>query len=79
VHEFLLRREIQSPAAILRSATSINAELLGEPDLGRIRPGSVADILLVDGDPLKDIAVLSKDGRGLSAIMKAGKFHKRPS
>ncbi|MEP6547141.1 MAG: amidohydrolase family protein [Gammaproteobacteria bacterium] len=74
--EFTLRREVQSAAAILRSATSINADLLGEPLLGRIAPGCEADIIIVDGDPLQDIAVLAKDGRGIRTIMKSGHFHK---
>jgi hypothetical protein len=33
--------------------------------------------LIVDGDPLADINVLAQDGRGLTAIMKAGEFIKR--
>jgi imidazolonepropionase-like amidohydrolase len=48
-----------------------------EPKLGKIQPGCYADILIVDGDPLADINVLAQDGRGLKAIMKAGRFHKR--
>lgn len=75
--EFILRREVQSAAAILRSATSINADLLGEPTLGRIAPGCVADLIVVDGDPLEDIGVLAQDGRGIRGIMKGGTFHKR--
>jgi imidazolonepropionase-like amidohydrolase len=75
--EFTLRREVQSSLSILRSATSINADLLGEPTLGRIAPGCEADILIVAGDPLKDIGVLAQDGRGVHSIMKAGRFHKR--
>ena len=74
--EFTLRREVQSAAAILRSATSINADLLGEPLLGRIAPGCEADIIIVDGDPLKDVTVLAKDGRGVRSIMKSGRFYK---
>jgi len=76
--EFLIRREVQSSAAILRSATSVNAEILMEPELGKIQPRCQADILIVDGDPLADISVLAQDGRGLTAIMKAGEFIKRP-
>ncbi|MGC2030771.1 MAG: amidohydrolase family protein [Steroidobacteraceae bacterium] len=75
--EFLIRREVQSSASILRSATSVNAEILMEPELGKIQPGCQADILIVDGDPLADINVLAQDGRGLTAIMKAGEFIKR--
>jgi imidazolonepropionase-like amidohydrolase len=74
--EFRIRREVQSAAAILRSATGINAEILMEPQLGKIQPGCCADILIVDGDPLEDIGVLAQDGRSLSAIMKAGEFVK---
>ncbi|HZO23485.1 MAG TPA: amidohydrolase family protein [Steroidobacteraceae bacterium] len=77
--EFLLRREVQSPLAILRAATSTNAELLGEATLGRIQAGNEADILIVEGDPLKDIGLLASDGRTLRAIMKAGVFYKRPA
>lgn len=75
--EFLIRREVQSSAAILQSATSVNAEILMEPELGKIQPGCQADILIVDGDPLADISVLARDGRALTAIMKAGEFIKR--
>ena len=50
--EFPVRREVQSAAKILRSATSVNAEILMEPKLGKIQPGCYADILIVDGDPL---------------------------
>ena len=77
--EFLLRREVQSAAAILRSATSVNAEILMEPYLGKIQPGCHADILVVDGDPLKDIDVLARDGRGVTVIMMGGEFVKRSS
>jgi imidazolonepropionase-like amidohydrolase len=75
--EFLIRREVQSCASILRSATSVNADILMEPDLGRIQPGCRADLLIVDGDPLTDIGILAEDGRGLTAIMQGGKFIKR--
>ena len=74
--EFTIRREVQSAAAILRSATSVNAEILLEPQLGKIHAGCWADILIVDGDPLKDVNVLAQDGRSLSAITKAGEFVK---
>jgi imidazolonepropionase-like amidohydrolase len=74
--EFIIRREVQSAAAILRSATAVNAEILMEPQLGKIQPGCWADILIVDGDPLKDIGVLAQGGQSLWAIMKAGEFVK---
>ena len=75
--EFIIRREVQSAASILRSATSVNAEILMEPHLGKIQPGCHADLLIVDGDPLANIDVLAQDGRRLTAIMQAGEFVKR--
>ena len=49
-----------------------------EHELGQIKPGFLADMLLVTGDPTLDVAVLqSKDN--LRAVMKDGKFHKAPS
>lgn len=47
------------PAAALASATSVAADQLGLADSGRIKPGSVADMVAVAGDPLEDIRVLS--------------------
>jgi imidazolonepropionase-like amidohydrolase len=74
--EFHIRREVQSAFSILRSATSVNADILMEPQLGRIQPGCYADLLIVDGDPLADINVLAQNGRRLTSIMKAGEFVK---
>jgi imidazolonepropionase-like amidohydrolase len=75
--EFTLRAQVLTPVEILRSATSIGAEILGmDGRLGCIAPGAHADPLVVDGNPLKDIALLADDGRALSVIMKAGAFHK---
>jgi imidazolonepropionase-like amidohydrolase len=48
-----LQCEVAGPLALLRSATSVNADLLGAQELGRIRPGAAADLLLLDGNPLE--------------------------
>ena len=53
-----LQVEVDGPLDALRSATSVNADLLGRPDLGRVREGCVADLLIVDGDPVRDPSVL---------------------
>jgi imidazolonepropionase-like amidohydrolase len=53
-----LQVEVDGPLLALRSATSVNAELIGRDDLGRIAPGCAADLLIVDGDPLSDPSVL---------------------
>jgi imidazolonepropionase-like amidohydrolase len=63
---------------VLRSACAVNAELLGqEGRLGCIREGAFADLLVVDGNPLSDISVLTGNGERLSVIMNGGRFHKR--
>jgi len=73
--EFRIRKEVFSPLEILRQATSINAELLQqEGRLGCIAPGAFADLLVVDGDPLKDIELLAESGRHLKVIMRAGEL-----
>ncbi len=76
--EFSLRAEVLPAYDILISATSVAAEILMEDGkLGVVAPGAHADLLVVDGDPLNDIHVLSKGGASLPVIMKAGEFHKR--
>lgn len=76
--EFVIRASVLPAYDILISATSMAAEILMEKDkLGVIAPGAYADLLVVDGDPLKDVTVLAHDGATLPVIMKAGEFHKR--
>lgn len=67
-----------TPAEALHAATARGGEIMGRPDeLGRIAPGYLADLLLLDFDPTRDIAAL-QDQRRLIAIMKDGRFHKDP-
>jgi imidazolonepropionase-like amidohydrolase len=76
--EFLLRREVLSPIEILRSATTIGAQVVRmEGKLGTLKPGAFADLIVIDGDPLTDLGVFQHQGRHLAAIMKGGVFHKR--
>ncbi|MAG31076.1 MAG: amidohydrolase [Deltaproteobacteria bacterium] len=64
------------PLDVIRWATRNGAELMGRgDDLGTIAVGKLADLLVVDGDPSTDIAVL-KDRTRLTAIMKGGVFYK---
>ncbi|MFZ4530787.1 MAG: amidohydrolase family protein [Alsobacter sp.] len=75
--EFILRSEVLSPLDIIRSATTVGAQVVRmEGKLGTLAAGALADILLVDGDPLKDLGVLQHQGRHLPVIMKGGAFHK---
>jgi imidazolonepropionase-like amidohydrolase len=76
--EFILRAKVLPAIDVLRSACTVNAELLGQPGrLGCIREGAIADLLAVDGNPLEDISVLCSGGDRLPIIMKEGHFHKR--
>jgi imidazolonepropionase-like amidohydrolase len=76
--EFTLRAQVLPAIDILRSATSVNAEILCQSDrLGCIREGAAADLLVVNGNPLEDISVLAGGGQHLSIIMRDGRFHKR--
>jgi imidazolonepropionase-like amidohydrolase len=75
--EFLLRREVLSPIEIIRAATTIGARVVRmEGKLGTLRPGAFADLIVLDGDPLKDLNLFQDQGRYLAAIMKGGRFHK---
>lgn len=76
--EFGLRTKVLPAIDVLRSCCVVNAELLGQTGrLGCVRAGAVADLLVVDGNPLEDIALLAAGGGRLSVIMKDGVFHKR--
>ncbi len=75
--EFLIRREVMKPIEIIRSATTVAARVLRrEGTLGVIAPGALADLLLVDGNPLLDLGLFQNQGAHLTAIMKGGTFHK---
>jgi imidazolonepropionase-like amidohydrolase len=76
--EFSLRRQALSSIEILRSATTIPAQILRlDGQVGTLMPDAWADLLLVDGNPLKDLTLLEDQWRHLSVIMQAGRFHKR--
>jgi imidazolonepropionase-like amidohydrolase len=67
-----------SPAEALRCATAVGGDLMGHKDeLGVIRPGALADLLLVDGDPLQDQSVLVGPDH-FSMIMKDGAMYRDP-
>ncbi|HWJ43352.1 MAG TPA: amidohydrolase family protein [Solirubrobacterales bacterium] len=75
--EFSIRTTVVAPIEVIRSATLIAAEVVRRPgQLGVVEPGAWADLIVVDGDPLKDITLLEAQGAHLAAIMKGGAFHK---
>ncbi|CAM03724.1 imidazolonepropionase-like amidohydrolase [Saccharopolyspora erythraea NRRL 2338] len=62
--EFRIRAEVQPPLAVLRAATSAAADLLGMTgELGTLRPGALADLVVVEGDPLTDISAVADPSR----------------
>lgn len=74
--ELEIKTEVMTPMESLVSATRTNAELFGlEGEIGTAQEGKLADLLVVDGNPLEDISVLQgKDN--LKLIMKGGKIVK---
>jgi imidazolonepropionase-like amidohydrolase len=77
--ELFVRYLGYTPIEALVAATKLGGEIMGmEHELGQIRPGFLADLLLVAENPTRNVAVL-QDKNNLRAIMKDGKFHKAPS
>ena len=80
--EFLIRAQVQSNLDVLQSATLIGAELLGQSGrLGEIVPGALADLLLVDGNPLDDLTCLTGQGERIALVMQGGlvRFNELPT
>ncbi len=75
--EFIHRAKVLKPLEIIRQATTVGAEILRqEGKLGIVEPGAFADLIVVDGNPLKKLELFLDQGAHLPVIMKAGKFHK---
>ena len=67
-----------TPMEALVAATRYGGEIMLKPkELGQVKEGYLADLLLVEGDPVSDITVLQKKERIL-AVMKDGAFHREP-
>jgi imidazolonepropionase-like amidohydrolase len=77
LQEFVIRSEVQPAADIIRAATTIAAQLLRMAgDVGVVAPGALADLLVIDGNPLDDIRVLTTPEQTLKLIMKGGQIYK---
>ncbi|CAM3345954.1 amidohydrolase family protein [Kibdelosporangium persicum] len=71
-HEFRLRAEVQRPLDIIRSATTVAADLVQlSGEIGTLAPGAHADLLVLDGDPLADIDVLA-DPEHIRHVVQSG-------
>ena len=67
-----------TPMEAIVGATKLGGEIMRmDSELGQVKKGFLADLLLVDGDPLADLRILEDRSR-LVAIMKDGAFHKAP-
>ncbi len=75
--EFVIRGRVLPAIEVIRSATVHAAELIGMTgQIGVVETGAHADLIVVDGDPLADLSLLTHQGQHLAAIMKAGAFIK---
>lgn len=66
-----------TPEEALVAATRLGGDLMGL-DVGQIKEGYLADLLIVDGDPTHDVAILQDKGR-IAMIMKGGDLYKAPA
>jgi len=84
LNEFTNRLKWFTPAEIMMQATSVNAEVLAfsgprnpyPGKLGVIEEGALADILLINGNPLEDLSIVTKPEENLALIMKDGVIYK---
>ncbi len=71
--EFAIRARVLGAREILASATTVGAQVLGmEGRLGVVAEGAIADLLLVEGNPLEDIRVLADPQKHMRMVMKEG-------
>ncbi|QFU76256.1 amidohydrolase family protein [Halioglobus maricola] len=85
-NEFAVRAEYWTPVEVLKQATYNNGRMLKEEtglrnpyqegDLGVIREGAYADMIIVDGNPLTDISLLTRPKESIDLIMKDGVIYK---
>lgn len=81
--EFTARADYVTPAEVMRQATSESAEVIRlagklnrHGNFGEIREGWVADLILIDGNPLEDLAILERPEESVVLVMKNGTIYK---
>jgi imidazolonepropionase-like amidohydrolase len=80
--EFTARAKYWSPAEVLKQATSDAAKIIRMSKLnrhgnfGEIREGWVADLVLLNGEPLEDISILEDKEAAIALVMKKGEIVK---
>jgi imidazolonepropionase-like amidohydrolase len=71
--ELELKAQAMTPLEAIRSATQVNAELFRlDHEIGTVEAGKLADLIVVDGDPLKDITLFQNYRETIRLIVKAG-------
>jgi imidazolonepropionase-like amidohydrolase len=76
--EFAIRARVLASRDILAGATTIAAKLIGmEGKLGVVAEGALADLLVVDGDPAENVALLATPERSVRMVMKGGAVHRQ--
>src|SRR6185295_323421 len=76
--EFFVKYLGMTPMEAIRSATLYGGQIMMKPhELGVVKEGFLADLLLVDGDPLANLSIL-RDPKRILAVMKDGEFAKSP-
>ncbi|MBN8508475.1 MAG: amidohydrolase family protein [Burkholderiales bacterium] len=72
--EFAIRAAVQTPVEILQGATIEAARLMRQQGrIGELVAGAFADLLIVDGDPTRDLSMLAEPGRGVRLILQGGR------
>ncbi|KOQ80580.1 amidohydrolase family protein, partial [Pluralibacter gergoviae] len=72
--EFTIRARVLPAAEVIRSATSTAARLLRkEGEIGSLTPGAWADLIVVDGNPLDDLRLLTGQGKHIPLILQRGR------
>jgi imidazolonepropionase-like amidohydrolase len=77
--EFFVKYLGFTPMEAIRSTTLYGGQIMMRPDeLGLVKEGYLADLMLVDGDPLANLSIL-RDAKRVLAVMKDGEFAKAPA
>jgi imidazolonepropionase-like amidohydrolase len=76
--EFALKAQVMRPREVVAAATIVNAEMMGlKGQIGVIAPGALADLVVVDGNPLEDLTPLVEgQGARILLIVKGGEIYK---
>lgn len=73
--EFAIRGEVLDAAEVIRSATLVNARILGrEGELGELAVGALADLLVIEGNPIDEISLLANPEKSVRAVVKGGEI-----